>query len=359
MFSRILVVASTVLAEAAFAGGWDLVGDIAHPDRIVRNVARETNNAANQMGPVGPFIAAPITGPLNAFSNCAQDLRTCPQEVINQTPQANVIQACVANISRCPDNVIKMAPMQTVWPIMMQYKQGLISQTRGQWFGLPETFIEDFASYYPEINLRQVRYATNINTVHGQAITFANLIFFPSRINLDTEAGIKLMLHELQHTVQYRLKGGEQQFLSEYGMHALGHIIQCRCVNVHDEIGTERDAIAKAADVFRVTGQPIVVTNKCDDTVNFAVHYLTSSGSWRTRYWYSIPPAERTYLSADDRRLMTPNALIYFYAIQPDSNQEWSGNDGAWEVDGETQGFIKVRLSSTDQVLGVSLSCNQ
>src|SRR5262249_20439060 len=158
------------------------------------------------------------------------------------TPQQ--IAQCLNDVLRCPQQILSSIPAQAVWPIIGSYKASLNAQAVGRWQSLPENFIRVAQQYYPQINLRAVRIATNINTLHGQAITFFYDIYIPGGLDWTTRSTVSLILHELEHTVQYANRGGEQPFLSEYIAKAIGQIIQNKSVNIHDDIDIENAAIS-------------------------------------------------------------------------------------------------------------------
>ncbi|WP_410010366.1 DUF4157 domain-containing protein [Phyllobacterium sp. A18/5-2] len=114
--------------------------------------------------------------------------------------------------------------------------------------GLPRDFIAVSQQYY-QVDLKKVGYATGIDTVHGDAITWNNRIFFPeASLNFAKFADVHLMLHELEHVVQYRRKG-EKQFLTEYISAVPAEIIACQCFNVHDLMSIEQAAESKADQI--------------------------------------------------------------------------------------------------------------
>ncbi|WP_367278083.1 DUF4157 domain-containing protein [uncultured Roseobacter sp.] len=154
-------------------------------------------------------------------------------------------------------------PYASIWPIIERYKNHLYNSADGRWKRLPSDLVRDAQRYYPEIDLANVSYAENIDTLHGQAITWHYNIFFPRRIDLRRAADLEWMLHELEHTVQYERRGGEQKFLSEYVMKAPGKVLERRNFNVHDYIDIERAAIVKGERVFEaLTGEPARASNR-------------------------------------------------------------------------------------------------
>ena len=71
---------------------------------------------------------------------------------------------------------------------------------------------EDFS--FP---LENVKYATNINTITGQPITFGYDIFFPRSMNIkEDEYDLREMLKQLEYAQTYKSSGGIWPFLEKY-----------------------------------------------------------------------------------------------------------------------------------------------
>ena len=155
---------------------------------------------------------------------------------------------CISDIARCPSQVIARLGYQVIAPFANSYIQSMENQADGRWQGLPPDFIGQVQVFYP-VNLSGVRYATNINTVHGNAITIGNEIFFPGDLDLSDDDDAHTMYHELQHVVQYARRGGVQAFLTEYVLKSGGQVISQGSINVHDSIDLEQEAIAKSDEV--------------------------------------------------------------------------------------------------------------
>jgi Domain of unknown function (DUF4157) len=165
-----------------------------------------------------------------------RDIRNAPGSVTR----------CVSNLDDCAEEQIRRIPYTAIWPIIERYKQHLFNQANGRYRNLPENLIVSLQPHYPQFNLRSVVYAENINTVHGRAITWENRIFFPYSINLNDRNNLWTMLHELEHVVQYNLKGGYQGLISQYILKAGGKIIERQTFDPHDFIDMERAADSKA-----------------------------------------------------------------------------------------------------------------
>lgn len=99
----------------------------------------------------------------------------------------------------------------------------LHAQANNRWQKLPPKLKGVLRDYFKgnrhwplRYDLDNVRFATRIQTLHGLAITFENNIFFPRDINLESRADVRLMIHELEHTMQYAARGGLGPFIANY-----------------------------------------------------------------------------------------------------------------------------------------------
>lgn len=328
---------------------WD-GGCIQHGNDPTCEAAKAACLAARRV----PAILSPIPG-VGITQRCLSDLSSCPEHVINELSHREVIDACLRQIKRCPQLVISSLPADAVWPVLMSYRDGLYSQASGRWRALPASFIDQFEGEYPDIDLGAVRYATNIDTGHGQAITFHYHIFFPSEVDLGSRLGLELMLHELVHTEQYERRGGERAFLSEYLFKGAGQILARRSLNVHDFIDIEQDAIAQAASLINDYGWQFYVNNTCHKPITLFLLYR-DEGELKTNR-YSVHEHETAFLASASRRLHSNNRQYYWYAEIPDTNIQWSG-DKMIDVDGETYPFNEKLESPTAQRFEIGLSCH-
>jgi Domain of unknown function (DUF4157) len=121
------------------------------------------------------------------------------------------------------------------------YQQG---NSKG-WQRLPDNIIGTYASDYG-IDLKKVRYATNINTVHGQAITIGKEIYFPRGVDFNRIEDVHWLLHELEHVRQYQVTGGVSAFLTKYIVQGSIKVATKGSFNIHDNIELEREADNKA-----------------------------------------------------------------------------------------------------------------
>jgi hypothetical protein len=119
------------------------------------------------------------------------------------------------------------------------YEGGLRAQVRG-WRQLPPRLINALARHYPQVNLRDIRYAESISTAGGAAQTFERRIYFPTWLDFGNPSDVHWLLHELEHTVQYERRRGRSTMLCEYMAKAIGNGLR------HDSIDMERAADRKA-----------------------------------------------------------------------------------------------------------------
>lgn len=155
---------------------------------------------------------------------------------------------CLANLAACPGSVFARLGYQAVRPAVNAYISFLRTQAEGRWRTLSPGFINQVQPFF-QSDLRTVRYAVEISTIHGQAITIGNDIFFPEDVKENPDAG--LFYHELEHVDQYRRKGGIESFMTEYVMKSTGSVFHGgNSVNMHDSIDLENEAIQKARQVL-------------------------------------------------------------------------------------------------------------
>jgi hypothetical protein len=154
--------------------------------------------------------------------------------------------------------------------------------------------------------LDDVRFATNIRTIHGQAITIGSEIFFPGDLDFSDVADYKLMFHELEHVVQYAQRGGIRQFIAEYIAKVPHEVIARRSFDVHDEHEIERAAIRKSETVLAgVYGKDIKFKNSCRYPVRLAINYLSTLEQWTSIGYWTFGPDEERVLADDQRNLHT------------------------------------------------------
>jgi hypothetical protein len=158
---------------------------------------------------------------------------------------------CATNLDNCVEQQLGRVVYYAVWPLVERYKEHLFSQVGGNTSSIPNDLAALLQPYYPEIDVSSVGYSTNIDTIHGDHITWENHIFFVSDVNLQSDEGLLLLFHELEHVVQYKNKGGYKNMVSEYLLHAAGAVMESGTVNVHDMISVEEAANRKAIYVMQ------------------------------------------------------------------------------------------------------------
>ncbi len=121
----------------------------------------------------------------------------------------------------------------------------LETQAEGKLKPIPDPLRSWLQPHY-NIGLNEIYYAENIDTVHGQAITVEDHIYFPSAVNLSKCDDACWIMHEIEHSVQYRTMGGKVPFVAKYAAQIATNIIQTQSFDVHDVLDIEADADAKA-----------------------------------------------------------------------------------------------------------------
>src|SRR6266511_797682 len=117
------------------------------------------------------------------------------------------LKKCISDPQSCPGKILSAAAYQQLRAIMGNYFASLDQQASGHWRSFTDAFVRDVQPFY-EVDLRAVRFATGINTGHGAAVTYGNRIYFPRQIDLNYRDDLMWMLHELEHVVQYKRRGG-------------------------------------------------------------------------------------------------------------------------------------------------------
>jgi len=187
--SYLFVVMSGCLSLSTSAMAWDPLGDIAHPDRIIRNVERETNNAVRDI----PNVPRNVGRELDNFG------RELDQARLNA--QAEAAAPILENwITQSRNSAIGQAsPMP---PYIRQQLQGfydddVLNRARFK--------VGDTGAF--NIGGLTLQYGDNVN-----AITLIDLIIFQ---NQDLANDPTLWAHELKHVEQYR-DWGTHSFAVQY-----------------------------------------------------------------------------------------------------------------------------------------------
>jgi Domain of unknown function (DUF4157) len=159
------------------------------------------------------------------------------------------VQNCLANLSGCPAQILARIGYDAVRPILDNYIAYLQNQAGNNLFPIDESIIGAIQQFYT-IDLHAVRYATNINTIHGANVTIGNTIYFVRNMNFGDPNDLWTLAHELEHVVQYANRGGVEPFLAEYVLKGGGSLLKGgNSIYMHDNIDLESAANAKANQV--------------------------------------------------------------------------------------------------------------
>ena len=303
-------------------------------ERTQQDIQRQIDQTRRDLGPFGPWLVPNLIPPYDVAFRCIQDLEHCPKELIAR------------------------AAYEVARPIVDQYLNYLHSQTSNNFYRLPDDFVELAQPYY-DVDLSGVSYSTGVDTVHGQAITIGNQIFFPENIDLDDEDDAELMYHELEHVVQYKNKGGVEPFLAEYIAKAFGKIIEKRSINIHDEIEIEASAISKAKAVSKSTlGREFLFRNDCGVELRLAIGYRDNDGDWQYEGFWELDSGEAVTPSSGGEVIHSRNRVYYFYAESLDKRKKWSGSKYKnINGDGPRLGFKEAKDDDSSTTLGTNLTC--
>lgn len=161
------------------------------------------------------------------------------------------------------------------------------------------------------IDLRSVRYAEGVDTLHGQAITIGNRIHFPRKVDvLGSKSDLRWLLHELEHCVQYDRAGGKSKFLARYVAEAAASILSSHSINVHDQIDLEREANDKA-DRLK-DGMFAVIAPKVFQEAEYRQFNsdVAATGRRPVEHWleYGIDEGRRSSAFFDVRHYLNVNA---------------------------------------------------
>ena len=245
-------------------------------------------------------------------------------------PGPDVVIDCIRSPSQCPGRVLSAPIMDTVRPVWNEYRRSLFRQADGNWTALPSWFQNDFKEHYPGLDLSKVRYVEGIDTKHGQAITIGNRIFFPDSIRLTYRSGKRLMLHELEHVVQYQRRGGEDAFIPEYLLKGAAEIINRKSVNIHDFIELERSAESKAQAIIQRYGRDIAVKNACQKGEIKIVLAIAREKGDLTKYTstYTVASGKTSSFTMRDGTSMRSNdsPLWYLAWLTASPEFEWGGD---------------------------------
>jgi hypothetical protein len=175
-------------------------------------------------------------------------------------PHHCTIQEVVDDVGKTVDRWGLAAVSPKLIPVS-GYLEFLLQQGNGRWQRLPDDFKTCYREHY-RFNLDDVRFATNVNTIHGQGITVDSQIYFPRDINLSDRTDRRWMLHELEHVRQYQVVGGVSAFLVKYVVQGGIEVGRNGSINIHDNIGLEREADSKADRILDACSNENAVRQK-------------------------------------------------------------------------------------------------
>src|SRR5262245_17829614 len=171
------------------------------------------------------------------------------------------VYQCIANMSSCPGQILARISYQMVKPIVDGYIGFLNSQVGNNVRAFDTNFISAIQQYY-SVDIRGVRYATGINTLHGMNITIGNMIYFVRDMDFTDPNDAQVAYHELEHVVQYANRGGVEPFLAEYILKAGGSILRGgNSIDLHDNIDLENAANAKANQIAAAANNGVAGQN--------------------------------------------------------------------------------------------------
>ncbi len=189
--------------------------------------------------------------------------------------------------------IIEVLDQAAIPPEMRGYIQYLEVQAKDKKRGLPNELKSAISGKY-NIDFDKVRYATGIDTVHGQAITIGNNIYFPRSIDFNDRSDLHWMLHELEHVRQYKVHNGIAPFLLKYVVQGGIQIGSKGSFDIHDNIELEREADRKADSlidsVIASLSTPIATASKTSpgtqfiDTMDIPISQLGTPSSFEARF---------------------------------------------------------------------------
>jgi hypothetical protein len=268
---------------------------------------------------------------------------------------------CTNDIAHCSTNLISQFGWLAIGPILQPYIDYLEGQAKNKWQTLPPAMISDLAPDYA-IDLTQIRYAFNIDTIHKKDITIGNDIFFVDAPDFNDPSEVQVLYHELQHAVQYKEHHGVNQFLVDYVLHGGGQMIAHKSFNIHDDINLENEAIAKASQMAAArNGDDIEIDDDCSKPILVAVSFEdpTNDDERLTAGWWEVAPQQTTKLSYDGRIISSRRRLFEVAAHSDDGTLVWGSNSILREVQGENHetAFFGIDDSESTGEMVSKLSC--
>jgi hypothetical protein len=205
--------------------------------------------------------------------------------IVRNTLDPETLRACAHSIDRCAQQVLS-APLGA---LARGYIADLEYQAQGRLYPFTDEFINLVQAYYPEINLRNVRFADDINTGHGMTLATCNRIYFAPGMRGSVwrdRSQLRLVLHELEHVVQCQRRG-ETVYLAEYLVKAGADVVKNRSVDVHDVHDFEVAADAKADRLTDILWDKIQSGSvaRPGDRQNYGQNQWTGNQGYVCRYF--------------------------------------------------------------------------
>jgi hypothetical protein len=205
---------------------------------------------------------------------------------------ADVLQA--RTISKTWEYLTSYLDKGLLPPSLREYVTYLDIEGRRRGYSkLPANVSVVLKPFFGDISLSRVRYAQEVNTLHGKAITVGYNIYFPRRVDLDSckesRCDFALLIHELEHVSQYKKHGGVEPFLLKYVGNGLLQspfiplsLIQGGAYDLHAELQLEKDANAKVDNIFDTAWPKVSQKRIADPSPTLIMrNYGQSAGGWR------------------------------------------------------------------------------
>jgi hypothetical protein len=232
----------------------------------MNDIYHEAGRAADQVGDMGEAIGTTLgaagSGLEYTFKDIEKRVGSLPYPVINTRLlnrlsidfQREFFNVLVFLSGPWGATILSAFLGPVFMAIILSYFAYLDAQAVARLRPLPRKLRDEWQPLYPSVDLALVRYAEEIDTVHGLGITVGLRIYFPRKLDLDTKPDLHFLAHELQHCVQYVAVGGVGPFLGIYFVEVAQQVIVNRSFNVHNLVGLEVEAEKKAVSVEPVYG---------------------------------------------------------------------------------------------------------
>lgn len=280
----------------ALAGGWDPIGDLKNPSRILKNIQRETGNVGRALD----------RGRIELQSQAAAPaLQVWIRESRNSAVRAGV----------------KPIPPHIRQALSIYFSDGLLDRVRYR-VGSRGVF-----------DLPQFAFGLQ----HRSAIVLEDVVVFRNERDVQD---VQLWAHEVAHVDQYE-RWGLRKF-------AIRYLRSWNSVE-NEAIRVERafsERYARLSPKQRGDYGRIKLENSCWKPIRAAIRYKNLDGEWDTEGWWKIEPGGRSYV-ADTR-----NRVAYLYAESTRGELYWLGDERRPGVDGDGHGLEMRRVRFTEDGWG-------